>query len=265
MCSSDLVPKVVNGKAVGSVAKVIDRTVNPGFPFYIAGIESIVGQRTTTPPLDMLATAGGFDGGLPRHALEGYSWGAETQANTTRLDMTKQVHKAKPVYFQEEGTDLEKVAMAFHAKGVHPSTAVLPNGTVRSADFRTNGAGAAPGAPFADPCVDDRGRRLGSGVVGQFFDGTGGTAFSGRSPFDADAPRVYKNAIIQFDAVLNKMGQHFPQQRIYTLWEDAMPTITKQKAPEPLTMRINSLDCVSLLHVNLAPDRKSTRLNSSHT
>ena len=98
------------------------------------------------------------------------------------------------------------------------------------------------------------GRRLGSGVVGQFFDGTGGTAFSGRSPFDADAPRVYKNAIIQFDAVLNKMGQHFPQQRIYTLWEDAMPTITKQKAPEPLTMRINSLDCVSLLHVNLAPE-----------
>jgi hypothetical protein len=69
-------PKVVNGKTVGSVAKVIDRTINPGFPFYIAGIETIVGQRGTTPPLDMLAAAGGFDGGLPRHALEGYAAGA---------------------------------------------------------------------------------------------------------------------------------------------------------------------------------------------
>ena len=48
------------------------------------GIEHIVGQRPPTPPLDMLteqqatalgfnpAHAGGWDGGLPRHALEGY-------------------------------------------------------------------------------------------------------------------------------------------------------------------------------------------------
>jgi len=247
-------PKVVNGKTVGSVAKVLDRTINPGFPFYIAGIESIVGQRGTTPPLDMLASAGGFDGGLPRHSLEGYAAGAETQVNTTRLDMTKQVHKAKPVYFPEEGTDMEKVAMAFHGRRSHPSTALLPNGTTRVAEFLTNGAPAAPGAPYADPCVDDRGTRLGKGVLGEFFDGAGGVGYRRSSVFNADSPRIYKNAAVQFDAVLNKMGQHFPQQRIYTLWEDAVPTINKQKAPEPLTMRANSMDCVQLLAVNLLPE-----------
>jgi hypothetical protein len=98
---------------------VVDRDVNPGFPFWVAGIDcsdgvsgafdptcaqSVVGQRPTTPPLDMITqaeaeaaleqpeyanmplpagviraqyetafvnAAGGFDGGLPRHALGG--------------------------------------------------------------------------------------------------------------------------------------------------------------------------------------------------
>jgi len=36
-------------RPVGSLAWVIDRTVNPGFPFWIAGIEDIVGQRPTSP------------------------------------------------------------------------------------------------------------------------------------------------------------------------------------------------------------------------
>ena len=89
---------------------------NPGYPFWVAGIDcggadgladptgcrdGIVGQRPTTPPLDMLSdpsdpreqqpssplsnllpdttsktaftnAAGGFDGGLPRHALDGF-------------------------------------------------------------------------------------------------------------------------------------------------------------------------------------------------
>jgi hypothetical protein len=92
-----------------SQARVIERDVNPGFPFWVAGIEDVVGQRPPTPQLEMLTkdeatdlltndefyritipalitdqagdvdkweesfvnAAGGFDGGLPRHALEG--------------------------------------------------------------------------------------------------------------------------------------------------------------------------------------------------
>jgi hypothetical protein len=93
-----VVNKVVNGVLVGSNAKVIDRGTNPGFPFWIAGIEDVVGQRPPTPPLDMLteaqaqalnnspnplwneivpAQAQGFDGGLPRHALEGVTAGGQ--------------------------------------------------------------------------------------------------------------------------------------------------------------------------------------------
>ena len=53
--------------------------------------------------------------------------------------------------------------------------------------------------------------------------------------------------------VLNKLGYHFPQERIITLWEDAVPTITKQRAPEPLVLRMNTFDCVMYHHTNLVP------------
>ena len=46
---------------------------NPGFPFWLAGIEDTVGQRMPSPPLDMAVSAGGWDGGLPRHSLDGYA------------------------------------------------------------------------------------------------------------------------------------------------------------------------------------------------
>ena len=58
---------------------------------------------------------------------------------------------------------------------------------------------------------------------------------------------------IQFDVVLNKLGYHFPQERIITLWEDAIPTITKQRPPEPLVLRMNTFDCVMYQHTNLVP------------
>ena len=75
-------------QAAGSLAAV-DRTgtlINPGYPFWIAGIEDVVGQRPTSPPLDMATAvdvsaaqaidgalfanlnathADGWDGGLP--------------------------------------------------------------------------------------------------------------------------------------------------------------------------------------------------------
>jgi hypothetical protein len=85
------------GQAIGSLA-LVDRSEanrnadgslkNPGYPFWIGGMESSVGQRPPTPPLDMLdaataqslkasgkalwanldpAQSGGWDGGLQRH------------------------------------------------------------------------------------------------------------------------------------------------------------------------------------------------------
>ncbi len=102
--------------------------------------------------------------------------------------------------------------------------------------------------------MDDQGNRLGVNVNGFFFDSTpGGTGTRGFSAFNADSPRVYKGANIQFDVVLNKLGYHYPQERILTLWEDAVPTITKAKAPEPMVLRMNTFDCVMYHHTNLVP------------
>jgi len=243
---------------------------NPGFPFWLAGIEHTVGQRMPSPPLDMVVSAGGWDGGLPRHSLDGYAAsgcapapgvlpGAARAACTSsvesRLDMTKELRKAKAVWYPEDGTDVEKSAMAFHAVRRHASYALGLGAarTVAQADFITNGSGRpVPGAPFHEPCIDDTGFVL-TGANGHFFDGRGGTGTTGGSPFNATNPRVYKGANIQFDAVLNKLGFHYPQERIGVLWEDAVPTITKKKAPEPFLMRMNTFDCVMYQNTNLVP------------
>ncbi len=278
-----VVPKVEGSVTLGSNARV-DRTdtdpaavhatlnptglKNPGFPFWIAGIESTVGQRPPTPPLDMARDAanpanGGWDGGLPRHALDGYvASGCVTTAGRAAcahseespLSFAKEMLQAKPVWFPEDGTDVEKAAMAFHAVRTHGSSTVDLAGNVTPGGFVTNGSGRpVPGAPFHDPCVDDTGALLRSGVVGHYFDAAGGFGTTGASVFNADTPRIYKGANIQFDVVLNKLGYHYPQERIISLWEDAMPTITKARPPEPLVMRMNTFDCVQYSHTNLVP------------
>lgn len=272
-----------DGRIVGSLARVdrsptnyeADGTLkNPGFPFWIGGMESSVGQRPPTPPLDMLdpakaqalrdtgkalwadidpAQAGGWDGGLPRHSLDGWAAGGDAEVTTSALDFSKVITRARPIYFPEEGTDVEQAAMAYHARAEHPSFAVLPDRSVVAKNFRTNGAPPVAGAPFNEPCMDDRGVRLTAAAGrGQFFGGNG-LSFSGSSPFTADRPRVYKGANIQFDAVFNKVGYHYPQQRILTLWEDAVAVIDKQKPPEPLVMRMNTFDCTMYHHTNLVP------------
>ena len=84
--------------------------MNPGFPFWAAGNncgvptatdpcpEGTVGQRMPTPPLDMLTEAGadangfderqagGWDGGLPRHNLRGYTSGGLSLDTQNRLE-----------------------------------------------------------------------------------------------------------------------------------------------------------------------------------
>ena len=59
--------------------------------------------------------------------------------------------------------------------------------------------GPQPGAPFADPAVDDNGNAVG-------------------------LKRTYKAAAIQLDVTFNKKRWHFPQQRMLTLWKDVQPT-----------------------------------------
>ncbi|WP_442107356.1 manganese-oxidizing multicopper oxidase MnxG [Pseudomonas sp. NUPR-001] len=273
-------------RAVGSVA-LVDRTdanrngdgslKNPGYPFWIGGIESTVGQRPPTPPLDMLDPAkaqalkssgnalwanldpgqvDGWDGGLPRHALDGISAGGAADVTTTALDFTKQITKAKAVFLPEEGTDVEQAAMQFHSKLEHPSYAVLPGNQTVPRNFRTNGALPTAGAPYFEPCMDDRAKRLTVAAgLGEFASGErlDGMSFTGSSTFTADHPRIYKGANIQFDAVYNKVGYHFPQARIIALWEDAWPVINKQRPPEPLVMRMNTFDCTMYQHTNLIP------------
>jgi hypothetical protein len=102
--------------------------LSPGYPFWLAGNEcgdipfpgpgtlltgnacpqGIVGQRMPTPPLDMLteagatangyaaAQAGGWDGGLPRHALLGYVSGGLSLDTQNRLDFSKIIELAQP-------------------------------------------------------------------------------------------------------------------------------------------------------------------------
>ncbi len=251
---------------------------NPGFPFWIAGVEHSVGQRPPTPPLDMMPDLngnnenGGWDGGLPRHTLDGTSVAVTAAGgkledaviqNETRFDLSKATKIAKPIWFPEDGTELERVAMAFHAVRNHPSSKLTMNGTSQDknsdgtpVNFVTNGSGRpVAGAPFHEPCIDDQGMVMKAGHKGKFFDGSDGFATFGSSPFNADNPRVYKGADIQFDAVINKAGWHYPQERIIALWEDAKPIITKAKAPEPLVMRNNTFDCTMYLHTNLVPDK----------
>ncbi|HRK67416.1 MAG TPA: hypothetical protein PKY73_07685, partial [Hyphomonas sp.] len=233
---------------------------NPGFPFWVGGIEGGVGQRAPSPPLDMAPNpanpnSGGWDGGLPRHYLDGYAVGGISDQHQTRFSFEKHILKAKPNYLSEFGNDVERAAMAFHARREHPTFRQMLNGSVQPAAFTTNGALPQPGAPFFEPCMDDEGTVFNSGTLGKFFSGTaGGLANTFTAVFGADNPRVYKGANIQLDVVFNKLGDHFPQQRIITLWEDVAPTLAKTRPPEPFVFRLNSYDCAMYYQTNLVPE-----------
>ena len=279
-----------------SQAFVVDRTKNPGYPFWIAGVEcgtdpntcpqGLVGQRPPTPVLDMLTEAqaaslraadstlfgklntltgdgnGGWDGGLPRHALDGFlAVGGRSPAvfhqEATKLSFDKEIFIAKPVWYPEGGTDVEKVAIKFHAQRSYPSTALKLDGTTMAANYLTNGGPPQAGSPMFEPCIDDQGKTLFANAgAGQWFGATPGQFVSlGTSPFNATTPRVYKGANVQIDAVFNKLGYHYPQQRILSLWEDVASFISKAKPAEPFIIRNNTLDCTRYLHTNLVPKR----------
>jgi hypothetical protein len=198
---------VVNGQV-----RLANAAVNPGFPFFIP---AVAGHRPPTPPLDVVD-----DGGLPRHVILG---GLSTSTQT-RLDFSKVMVTADARAVAETGEAVELTAMAFHARRTHP--AFTQKGVTTS--FVTNGLPAKPGAPYADPCVDDQGRATGT-------------------------PILYKAAGFQMDLKINKAGWHTPQARMLALWGDVNDTIAGRRAPQPLFFRVNSRSCITFHHTNLIP------------
>ncbi len=199
--------QIVNGQVQ------LTGTGNPGFPFFV---DAVAGHRPPKPPLDTVD-----DGGLPRHIITGGTF----EEVHNRLDFSKELITAVAVERKETGTPVELAAMAFHAR--RNVSSFTPDGTV--ANFTLNGLAAKPGAPFADPCVDDAGNAVGT-------------------------PRTYKAALLQIDMKINKVGWHVPQARILTLWNDVNATLLGQRAPEPFFFRANTNDCITFHHTVLAPN-----------
>ena len=233
-----------------------NQILNPGFPYFIPGI---AGGRGPHPPLDFAPDgSGGFmDGGLPRHVVTGGSIAVESH---DQFDWSKDLATMNAVQLPEDGTAVEKAAMAFFGKRCYAT--FLPDGTPGSCPssnstppqstlnnpptgFVLNGLprktpqnplGAQPGAPFADPAIDDNGNAVG-------------------------LLRTYKAAAIQLNVTFNKKGWHFPQQRMLALWQDVIPTFSfnpgnpsSGRRPEPLFFRGNSGDIIEYWHTNLVPN-----------
>jgi hypothetical protein len=239
---------VENGRRV----KVIPDTTpegpvyrNPGYPFFVPGL---AGHRAPHPPmgfaweetspglpeLDQNGNKIPLDGGLPRHLIVD---GRVVTNSFTRWDFSKDfiVHdKNKPVAgwlkaFQlpENGTKAEIAAMDQHSGP--PIKTFQPNGLPGL--FYENGLPPVPGGPFANPDV-------------------------GLTPGNQrDIPlRRYKAAVIQTDAVLNKVGWHYPQERLVTLWSDVQPTLDGRRPPQPFFFRADSGQSIEFWHTNLVPD-----------
>ncbi|MFN7960728.1 MAG: copper oxidase [Thermoanaerobaculia bacterium] len=174
------------------------------------------GHRPPSPPLDLID-----NGGLGRHVIVGGTAASEQN----RLSMAKDLLTAQASFLNELGTKIEKVAMSFHEVASYntpkPDSGVLGL-------FKTNGLPRIRGAPFADPCNAADGALL--------------------------PPRTYKAADIQMDMVFNKVGWHFPQQRLITLWDDVVPTLYARRPPEPFFFRANSRECIEFQLTNLTPN-----------
>jgi len=261
---------------------------NPGYPFFIPGI---AGRRAPHPPLDFAyacsdngmrcspGTAGEpkdvsqcgspaaacepLDGGLPRHLIVDRK--NDNEASMPALnnsDFSKILEKTDAVQLAEDGTLVEKVAMKTHSQRLTPSC--RPDGTCngvcsdngapcanepgglwqcgnpktascvdKPVTYVLNGLGPKPGAPYADPCIR--------------FDRNGG-------PAPNTLTRRYLAADVQLDAVFNKEGWHYPQQRIISLWGDVKDTLDRKRPPEPLFFRASSSDCIEYTLANLVPN-----------
>ena len=187
----------------------------PGFPFFNP---AVAGHRPPKPPLDTVD-----DGGLPRHIITGGTF-VQAPPAQNHLDFSKDLVTATALQIAENGTAAEIAAMVYHEQRSHAS--YTPSGA--AATFTLNGLPRKPGAPFADPCINDAGQATGNA-------------------------RTYKAAAFQLDIKLNKAGWHYPQSRILSLWADVIPTQSGAKPPEPFFFRANTNDCITFYHTNLVP------------
>jgi hypothetical protein len=205
---------------------------NPGYPFFVPGI---AGHRPPHPPLDFATTFNNqtiippIDGGLPRHVIAD----GEASHVETRLDFSKVLEVADAIELPEGGTAEEQAAMLYHEQREHATCTPIGRcdfdiGGTGQVDFVTNGLDRVSGAPYADPCIDDFGNAIGEKLF-------------------------YNAADIELDVILNKVGWHFPQQRITTLAADVQATLNHQRAPEPLFFRANTNHCITYLLTNLVP------------
>ena len=232
----------VDGNRVADVAEgfVGVPVVNPGYPFFVPGE---AGHRPPTPPLDIAD-----DGGLQRHVITGGQQpGVTHEQHQTPVDFGKELLDVGYAPIPETGTPAERAAMAFHATEWHDS--YLSDGTPVNAaapklapngrpvkGFESNGLPPTPGAPYAEPCRTDP------------------VAANGYKVAAVATNRTYKAAAVQLDVTMNKVGWHFPQQRVLSLWGDVAATLTGTRAPEPLVMRLDEGDCANYFHTNLVPN-----------
>src|SRR5262245_5469560 len=207
----------------------------PGFPFFIPGV---AGQRATHPPLDFAPDPADpanpfLNGGLPRFlALKEVG---KLYEKHNRWDFTKFNDRLKAIRLDENGTDVEKIAMKYHATRLHNT--FFPDGSAATgaSGFVLNGRPPINGAPSADPAVE--------------LDGTPVCP-------DNKPPCLlrYKAADIQLNLTFNKKGQHYPQARMITLWGDVADTLANKRAPEPFFFRTNSTQVIEYWLANLVPN-----------
>ena len=273
-------------------------TAFPGYPFYVAGQP---GHRPPQAPLDIVHVDGAPTGGIGRHIVTGGARTGDTEVTAAELadparvrelelhltqgvakllalgDMTAAFEALDIVDIPQEGTALERTAMAVHHNG-QGATTVDASGIPRDASvgnypvpqspapmataltlggfFAVNGAAPAPGAPFADPCAAH------PAVAGALTEidpltGTGG--------FVADPYltgfRRYEGSAVQVGLVTNRAGWHDPQGRINVLTADSdgykqgngevSPRVSAEE--QPFFFRAFSGECIEFRHTNELP------------
>ncbi|HEV7253607.1 MAG TPA: hypothetical protein VGN97_11000 [Mesorhizobium sp.] len=278
----------------------------PGYPFYVAGRP---GHRAPQPPLDMALDEAGkpMDGGLPRHiVLDGKRKPAgSTIAEALAIgDMTAELEELELELLPPGGTRLERRAMAFHhdgqaesggqlvlreatgkpitGAGTGPDASHTDAGSYKTVHvdrtglvtesaslFSVNGAPAAPGAPFADPCGAPEGLTaqrwpdgsLRTRQLPSIFDPFDGGASGSRDATPVMHPdpglvgfRRFEVSAIQLDTVVNRAGWHDPQTRMNRLSADVHGWKGAKRADaEPFFFRGFSGECVEFRHTNETP------------
>ena len=122
------------------------------YPAIRSSVYAKAGHRPPKPPLDTVD-----DGGLPRHIITGGTFVQAPPADN-HLDFSKDLVTAIAQQVAENGTAAEIAAMVYHEQRLHSS--YTPSGA--AANFVLNGLPRKPGAPYADPCINDAGQAVGN-------------------------------------------------------------------------------------------------------